>query len=299
MSLKQNNYKVSNIKWLTICFSILWIANNLHGPVSMNFDFEIPYGSNDEVGEYVKINGFRMYFERYGSGEPLLLIHGNGGDIRSMGNQIKIFKRRYQVIVADSRGHGKSGLSTDSLTYDQMAKDWMGLIHYLKLDSVNILGWSDGGIIGLLLGMKYNKVRRLVSMAANLRPDSSALKPYFVEYVDSMSFVIDYHIAKGDQSKPWDIMKQQGILMKYQPNILPTDLQAIKAPTLIISGDDDIIKLEHSIEIFKHLRNGQFCALPGDTHFSPVANVEVFNRIVLHFLIHPFQRPTSNWNEWK
>ena len=83
----------------------------------------------------------------------MLLIHGNGGDILSMGHQIEYFKDKYQVIVADSRGHGQSELNTDSLTYVQMAADWAELTHQLKLDSAYVIGWSDGGILALLLGI--------------------------------------------------------------------------------------------------------------------------------------------------
>ncbi|HBK71410.1 MAG TPA: hypothetical protein DDZ39_07130 [Flavobacteriaceae bacterium] len=72
----------------------------------MNFTFDTPYGDNKTVGKYVEINGTKIYYEEYGKGEPLLLIHGNGGDIKSMGNQIDYFKSKYRVIITDNRGKG-------------------------------------------------------------------------------------------------------------------------------------------------------------------------------------------------
>ena len=116
---------------------------------------EIPYGNNKEAGNFISINGARLYFEIYGQGEPLLLIHGNGGNIAFMKYQIEYFSRKYQVVVMDCRGRGKSELGNDSLTYMQMTKDIAGILDYLKLDSAYIVGRSDGGIISLLLAIYY------------------------------------------------------------------------------------------------------------------------------------------------
>ena len=106
---------------------LLLLASSVFGiasaQVQMNFKFDTPYGKNTAVGKFAEINGAKIYYEEYGKGEPLLLIHGNGGSIESMGNQIDYFKSKYRVIVADSRGQGKSELKTDSLTYVQITKD--------------------------------------------------------------------------------------------------------------------------------------------------------------------------------
>ena len=117
--------------------------------INAQIKLDTDYGNNKAIGKYVEINGAKIYYEEYGKGEPLLIIHGCGADIKSMEYQIDYFKDKYRVIAADSRGQGKSELKTDSLTYTQIAKDWEGLVKHLQLDSINILGWSDGGIIGL------------------------------------------------------------------------------------------------------------------------------------------------------
>lgn len=169
----------------------------------------------------------------------------------------------------------------------------------LNLGPASIVGWSDGGIIALLMGVQNRSIKRIVSMAANLRPDTSALHPFFISYVDSMYPQINLKLTSGDPTMPWEMMKQHGILMKYQPNISKSDLSKITTPTLVISGDDDIIRLEHTLEIFEALPNAQLCILPGDTHFSPASNAFEFNRTVHRFISEPFQRPTSNWTEWK
>ena len=264
----------------------------------MNFLFDTPYGKNEAVGKYAEVNGFKMYYEEYGEGEPLFLIHGNGGNIQSMGNQIEYFKSKYRVIVADSRGHGKSELNTDSLTYINMASDWSSLADYLKLDSVNIIGWSDGGIIGLLLGIHHpDKVRKIVTMGANTRPDTSAIYAYAVNFITQYRLNVKAKIQEGDTTQNWNLTKQLLNLLSEQPNIPMSDLAKISAPTLIVAGDKDIIREEHSVEIYQHIPNAHLCILPGQTHFAPASDPDFFNAIVDKFLSTPFTRPDSDWTK--
>lgn len=251
--------------------------------------FDIPYGSNDSVGEYVELNGARIYYEEYGKGEPLLLIHGCGADIKSMENQIDYFKKKYRVIVADSRGQGKSELNTDSLTYTQITKDWEGLVNHLKLDSINILGWSDGGIIGLKMGISNKtKIKKIVAMGANLRPDTTAVNGWAPANVRKYQAQAKEMIAKGDTSKDWNLELQLDGLLLNQPNISHSDLKKITASVLIMVGDRDIIKNEHAVEIFNNLPKGQLCIMPGINHGAPRNNPLIFNEIANRFLSEPF-----------
>ena len=143
-----------------------------------NLDFKIPYGDNQEAGKYLNINGINLYYETYGKGEPLLLIHGNGGSIINMGYQIEYFSNKYKVIIPDCRGRGKSELNTDSLTYEQITSDLIMLLDTLGIDSCDVIGWSDGGIIGLLMGINHpNKTKKIIAMGANVWHDSTALYP--------------------------------------------------------------------------------------------------------------------------
>ena len=122
----------------------------------------IAYGKNTKAGKYADIRGFQMYYETYGTGEPLLIIHGNGGSIGDFNFQIPYFEKKYKVILADSRAQGKSLDNGDSLTYEMMADDLDALLDVLKLDSCYVIGWSDGGINGLLLAMRHpEKVKKL------------------------------------------------------------------------------------------------------------------------------------------
>ncbi len=251
--------------------------------------FDIPYGNNNETGKYAKINGIKMYYEVYGKGEPLLLIHGNGADIKSMSHQIDYFKSKYKIIVADSRGHGKSEFKTDSLTYKQITQDWEELSNHLKLDSINILGWSDGGIIGLKMGINNKtKIKNIIAMGANLRPDTTAVNSYAPEYVRKSIEKSKKMIEKGDTSKDWKRELQLDEMLVFQPDIKNSDLKQINASVLIMVGDRDIIKNEHAVEMFNDLIKGQLCIMPGINHGAPRNNPEIFNRIVYRFLTEPF-----------
>jgi pimeloyl-ACP methyl ester carboxylesterase len=106
----------------------------------------VRYGDNAAAGRTFVHDGVRLYFEVYGTGEPLLMVHGNGGSIADMSAQIAHFRRRYRVIAMDSRDQGKSADSPDTLTYEKMTEDLAALLDHLKLSQVNVLGWSDGGV---------------------------------------------------------------------------------------------------------------------------------------------------------
>lgn len=253
------------------------------------------YGNNEETGKYIAVNGVKMYYEEYGKGEPLLLIHGNSGNIKSMENQIEYFKDKYRVIVADNRGHGKSELNTDSLTYQQIAQDWEELVLALKQDSINIVGWSDGGIIALKMGISgKTKIKKLVAMGANLRPDSSAVHGWAINHDLASLKSIKAKIAAGDTSENWDLQKQLLEILLVQPNIPTADLAKIKAKVLIMAGDEDITKNSHSVEMYENIPQAQLCIMPGENHYTPVSNPKRFNEIVSRFLSEPFIRPYSN-----
>ena len=132
-------------------------------------DSSVPYGHNKLAGKYYDLRGFKMYAETYGQGAPLLIIHGNGGSINNFVYQIPYFSKKYKVIVADSRAQGNSADSGDSLTYEMMADDYAALLDAMKLDSVYVIGWSDGGINALLLAIRHpEKVKKLASTGAKL-----------------------------------------------------------------------------------------------------------------------------------
>lgn len=263
-------------------------------------DFDIPYGNNEKIGKYVTINGAEIYYEEYGKGEPLLIIHGNGSSIGRMKYQIEYFKSRYRVIVADSRGHGKSELKTDSLTYVQITKDWEGLAKHLKLDSLNIFGSSDGGIVALKMAIsRKTKIKKIVALGANLRPDSTAVNRFAVNAVKARKNICKTKILEKDTTKNWELIKQRMGLLGDQPNIPTNELSKITAKVLVIAGDEDIIRNSHTVEIYENIPKAQLCIMPGQTHWARSESPEYVNEIISKFFKEPFKRPDSDFTKRK
>lgn len=256
---------------------------------------DLPFGDNEETGRTVAVGSSHVYFETYGNpgDPPLVLIHGNGGSIASMQCQIIHFMKHDFVVVADNRTHGKSGES-DHLTYEQIASDYATILDELAMDSVYVLGQSDGGIVGLLLALHHQeKVAKLVAAVPNLRPGRSAIAEWELELSRDYRAMIDSMIAAGDTSRDWHRMKVHMELMANEPHIPLTDLQGITIPVLVMSSDDDIIKPRHILEIYENLPRAHLFVMPGATHFMLRDEHELFNYMADRFFTEPFERPTS------
>jgi len=194
------------------------------------FDTTI-YGKNTKVGKYAKIRGINMYYETYGKGEPLLIIHGNGGSINNFLYQVPYFSKNYKVILADSRAQGKSVDAGDSLSYEMMADDLNALLDNLHLDSCYVIGWSDGGINGLLLAIRHpDKVKKLAVTGANLWPDTTAVDPF----VYNWAMHYNDTLTKMEQTPQIKNARKLAHLLSYEPHISLEQLHTIQCPTLVI-----------------------------------------------------------------
>ena len=246
----------------------------------------VNYGDNAAAGRTFVHDGVRLYFEVYGTGQPLLMVHGNGGSIADLSAQIAHFRRRHQVIAMDSRDQGKSADSSGPITYEKMTDDLAALIDHLKLGPVSVLGWSDGGIEGLLLGIRHpQKVKKIVAMAANLNPSEQAIYPEVLGLVKSMVDAIPAQARQTPQGRRE--LKVTGMMLE-EPHIELTTLAGITAPTLVIAGDHDLIRTEHTIAIYQQIANSQLAILPGATHMVPYDDPATFNAVVDRFLQSAF-----------
>ncbi len=250
-------------------------------------DPKSPYGKNKLVGKYYDIRGFKMYAEVYGKGQPLLIIHGNGGSINNFVYQIPYFSKKYKVIIADSRSQGKSTDKNDSLTYEMMADDYAALLDAMKIDSAYVIGWSDGGINGLLLSIRHpEKVKKLAVTGANLVPDTTAVPQQIWDMVMPTLTELKNKPAKTDPEK--NALKLYRLLAE-QPHISLTDLHKISCPTLVIGGDHDVIKEEHTMLIYKNIPRSYLWILPGSGHSTPVVFKDDFNKVVDRFFSSPYR----------
>jgi pimeloyl-ACP methyl ester carboxylesterase len=248
------------------------------------------FGKNPKVGRYINTRGFNMYYETYGKGEPLLFIHGNGGSIDDFANQIPFFAKNYHLILADSRAHGKSMDSQDSLTYEMMADDFNALLDSLHLDSAFVIGWSDGGINGLLLAMRHpDKVKKMTITGANLWPDSSAVDPTVYKMV--MAYNDKLRLAEQTPAIKHD--RKLARLLSFEPHITTQQLKGIFCPTLVIGGDHDVLLPEHTLLIAKSIPQSYLWILPDSGHATPIVYRDDFNFVVGRFFKKPYRKITG------
>jgi len=250
----------------------------------------VQYGDNREAGKYAVLNGVKLYYEIYGDGDPLIVLHGNGGNIGGMKYQIEYFSKHYKVIALDCRGRGKSELGGDSLTYMQMTKDVASLLDYLDLDSAYIIGRSDGGIIGLMMGIYFpGKVKKIAAFGANLWPDTTALYPGEVEQTKRVRMQAEDMIAGNDTTQNWNLVRQRHRMMEFQPRISDRDLQKITSPVLVLSCDRDLIQEEHTVFIYRNIPKSNLCIFPDETHWITSTNPDLFNATIARYFSEPFR----------
>jgi pimeloyl-ACP methyl ester carboxylesterase len=258
------------------------------------FSQSIPYGSNKDAGKYYTLRGFKMYCEVYGEGQPVLIIHGNGGSIMNFGANIPYFSKKYKVIVADSRAQGRSADPGDSLTYEQMADDLAALLDQLHVDSAYVIGWSDGGINGLLLAMRHpEKVKKLAVTGSNLQPDTTAVPQEIWDMVRPEYAKLKakkFSEMKPQEQSSFKLMR----LLCDQPHIPYSALHVIKCPSLVIGGDHDVIKPIHTLTIAENIPHSYLWILPNSGHSTPVAYSELFNKTVDDFFSKPFRDITGD-----
>jgi pimeloyl-ACP methyl ester carboxylesterase len=275
---------------------ILAAASRTFAQTQTEAQSKVTYGANASAGKYTDINGVKIYYEIYGEGEPLLLLHGNGGSMAVFSYQIPAFAKHFKVIAVDSRAQGRSTDSADAeITYALMASDMSALISQLHLGAVNVVGWSDGGNIGLELALAHpEQVKKLVTFGANYThldyeapPDNAAAQPDDPRVLSREAAYAAAARSNPPETSPAVHKKLEDLMTKY-PNITIAQLKTIRTPTLVAAGDHDAIKLEQTVEIFRALPHAQLWIAPGATHFVLLEQPDLANRIIIAFLTTPF-----------
>jgi pimeloyl-ACP methyl ester carboxylesterase len=247
----------------------------------------IPYDHNPATGKFYDINGFKMYTEVYGSGPPLLMIHGNNGDMSAFAKNVPYFATHYKVILADSRSQGRSLDPDHPLTFEMMADDYAALLDAMHIGSAYVIGWSDGGIDALLLAMRHpEKVKRLVSTGANLWPTADAFAPGLwdgekKEYDSGLHRT--YRTAREKNDRKLFLLDWQ------EPHIKLAQLHAIQAPSLIICGDHDLISISHTVLIYQNIPHANLWVVPNSGHGTLREHTDDFDRQVDKFFTDPYK----------
>lgn len=219
---------------------------------------------------YAAVNGLNMYYEVHGDGPPLLLLHGGSGSIPE--KWIPLFSPQFQVIAFEQMGHGRTADVIDRpFRYHDMAEDTIELMRHLEIDNASFLGYSDGGIISIDIAIHHpERVTKLVITGANARLDGyTAENLAWIDSFDPDQASISEAYARLSPDGPghWPVvltrLKQ---MWAVEPSYTPEQLQSIKAPTLIIVGDSDIVTPEHAVAMFRSIPSAQLCVVPGAGH---------------------------------
>jgi len=247
----------------------------------------VPYGHNPANGKFYDINGFKMYTEVYGSGPPLLLIHGNNGNMSAFAKNVPYFATHYQVVLADSRSQGRSLDPDHPLTFEMMADDYSALLDAMHIPSAYVIGWSDGGINALLLAIRHpEKVNRLASTGANLWPTADAFRAGLwedekKEYDSGPDKT--YSTAKEKNDRKLFLLDWQ------EPHITLAQLHTIQAPSLIICGDHDLISVTHTVLIYQNIPHANLWVVPNSGHGTLIEHTDDFNHQVDKFFTEPYK----------
>ena len=234
------------------------------------------------MSDVERIQLFEHNYIEKGAGFPLILLHGNGEDAGYFKHQMEPFSRHFRVIAIDTRGHGQTPRGEAPFTIRQFAEDLLGFLDRHGIGKAHILGFSDGGNIAMVFAMAHpERVEKLVLDGANL--DASGVKKRIQVPIE-----IGYRIARLFSGKSPGARKNAEMLglMVNDPDVKPEALAQIQSPTLVIAGDRDMIKGEHTRLIARSIPGAELAIIPGD-HFVAEKNPEVFNETVLRFLLNP------------
>ena len=244
---------------------------------------------------YVAHDGARIWYASFGAGSPVILLHGGLANSDYWGNQVPaLTNTSHRVILIDSRGHGRSTRDERPYTYELMASDVVAVMDALKIKKAAVVGWSDGGIISLVLALKNpERLTRVFAFAANMDPSGNIPgvedNPTFSRFIHEASLAYakisptptGFEAFSHAISRMWDT----------EPNYKASDLATIRVPVAIVDGDhDEAIKREHTEYLARSIPGARLIILPGVSHFAMLQDPAAFNAAMLGFLDPPTER---------
>lgn len=248
---------------------------------------------------YLSINGEELYSEVAGAGDPVLLLHGGFCSIEQLRGQSDALVADYQVFAFERSGHGRSADIDTDYSYARGIADTLAFLDAQGLESVHVIGYSDGAIIGLMLAMEHpERVRSLVAISANLDPDvftpaagngprldSPPSAPHIAGEPKPDLERMHYERLSPDGAGHADaVLAKLMRLWTSEPHIDPAHLAAVRAPTLILSGDRDSIPPAHSLLIAASIPGAQLAIVPGTGHGLIAERPELISTLIWDFL---------------
>lgn len=275
-------------QWLRFAsFSLLLIISLLFGVSITTAQSALP---EPVASGMMPVNDIEVYYATWGdpTNPPLLLLHGGLGSADYFANQIGPFSESYYVIAMDSRGHGRSTMSEQQIGYALMASDVLALLDALNIEAVNLVGWSDGGIIGLDIAIHHpERLIKLIAYGANYIPAGVR-----TDVGDSERFNAYIEMAAGDYVRlsptpdGFDaFLNNIGNMWATEPNYTPEQMGSITVPTLILDGlEEEAIYTEHALEMAHLIPTADLFLMSNIGHFAMFDKADEFNHIVLDYL---------------
>lgn len=215
----------------------------------------------------IKVNNVDINYEIYGNGKPIILLHGNSENYKIFDKLIEKLKSQYKVYAIDSRCHGESE-NTEEISYELMAADTVEFIKILKIEKPILFGFSDGGIIGLLIAIKEpTLLSKLIISGANLNPNG--MKKSMLIFSKMVYFLTKNKLFR---------------MMIEEPDIKADDLKEIKIPTHILAGQKDVIKEEHTRLIADNISNSTLEIILGENHGSYIIHSDKIYHILKKYI---------------
>ena len=242
---------------------------------------------------YVDVNGLNTYYEVLGEGPPLLLLHGGFGNAPSMAPMSERLSQSYRVYLPERRGHGHTPDIGD-ISYELMAEDTAGFMRAIGIERAHIVGYSDGAIICLYLGIRRPEVvERLVPISANFHWNglTERMREVFSKSTpEAFAMVLGDLVTRYNETSPDGpehfpvVFAKMQRLFLTEPNLTGADLATIEAPALVIAADRDLMTIEHTVALHQAIPNSQLCIIPGANHNLVFDRAEEVCAAVLRFL---------------
>jgi pimeloyl-ACP methyl ester carboxylesterase len=237
---------------------------------------------------YVEHEGAQIWYAAYGSGAPVILLHGGLGHSGNWGYQVpSLLENGYRAIVIDSRGHGRSTRNDRPYSYELMAADVSAIMDVLQVEKAGLVGWSDGACTALIVADQAPKrVAGVFFFGCNMDPSGTKE----VEFGPVLQRCFNRHVKDYAQLSPTpdqfnELTEAVGLMQRTQPNYSAEDLTQISVPVAIVHSEhDEFIKREHAEYLARSIPNAEFIYLAGVSHFAPLQRPDQFNAKMLAFL---------------
>ena len=246
------------------------------------------------AADTIDIDGLAVFYETEGVGEPIVLLHGGLADNSTWAAQFSGLSPHRHVVAPERQAHGHTPDRPGPLTFRAMSDQTVKFLIALGLGPVDLVGWSDGGMVGTLIAAEHPELVRTLTVTSSGYSSAGYVEGVVETLVamspddeDMLMFAAMYAQASPDGPEHFPEVWDKVRTMWAEPFDWTDKVKMISAPTLVILGDDDFIRVEHAQAFSQLVENGQLAVVPGTSHALPMERPDLFNQLVLEFVTHP------------